>query len=656
MKATIWAGLLLRIAGMLVFGPSNLAAAQPASGDFWPPAWDSRQQPSPKADEHDDFRLSHTDWYGVSAPPSVSVRPHAEFAPVQAVMLRPTRDIGSYHRLLIGELLGHVPRVILLHSAGHDVLMKEALASYGIPLDDLRFLPVDTTDSVWTRDYGPMSVLGPGERIGFVDFRYYQQRQYDDAVPTKAADRLGVSVYRPTLSLEGGNFMADTAGTCYLTEKLYTQNPAWSPEMVDEWMTEYLGCHQMVILLRPEELGTGHIDMFCKLVSDDRVLLGSYDPLVRPTNAGILDANADILSSTLPRTGVPLQVLRIPLPWDDRGVWFTYTNALMANDRVLVPVYDGFSELEAQALAVYRQALPEHSISTIPSDSIIPSGGAVHCVTMEIPSGAWEPLEDGPAMLCGNADLRKCPEALLPCGGLPTEGACVGEELWTCGPLGYPVASDCEVCCGPQLSALEGMGWSSCLSGAECIGCRDECQSGETGCSVSGTHSWTCGQVDEDPCNDRLWLPCETGLVCRQGTGLCLTQEAPTCPVSGSDCGPEGLRHCTEDGSIVEVCLRGPDSCLSWVPAEFCEPSHACQGVACVALPDWAFPNGEGVLLESGTTGTQGGCGPGLGSGQTVATLLLSLLLVLLRIASGKERQEATGTQERSLTTPTIRR
>ena len=61
----------------------------------------------------------------------------------------------------------------------------------------------------------------------------------------------------------------------------------------------------------------------------------------------------------------------------------TYTNAFIANNAVLLPVY-GIPQDEAAA-AIFRDLLPGRTVYPVDATVIIESGGAWHCVTMEYP-------------------------------------------------------------------------------------------------------------------------------------------------------------------------------------------------------------------------------------------------------------------------------
>jgi len=61
------------------------------------------------------------------------------------------------------------------------------------------------------------------------------------------------------------------------------------------------------------------------------------------------------------------------------GVTRTYTNSLISNHKVLVPVYG--IEMDSTATEIYRTLCPDHEVIGIDSEQIIHRAGAVHCIT-----------------------------------------------------------------------------------------------------------------------------------------------------------------------------------------------------------------------------------------------------------------------------------
>jgi hypothetical protein len=69
------------------------------------------------------------------------------------------------------------------------------------------------------------------------------------------------------------------------------------------------------------------------------------------------------------------------------GAFRTYTNVIFANGRLIVPTYSTVEpDVQAAALALYRRLLPQWEIIEIDCEEMIPLGGALHCVSMNVPA------------------------------------------------------------------------------------------------------------------------------------------------------------------------------------------------------------------------------------------------------------------------------
>ena len=103
---------------------------------------------------------------------------------------------------------------------------------------------------------------------------------------------------------------------------------------------------------------------------------------------------AEQLQSFRQASGAPYRL--IPLPWpdpvhDESGARLpaTYANFLIINGAVLVPQY-GVAQ-DAQALEVLADCFPERSIHGLYCRPLISQGGSLHCLTMQLPPGVWQP-------------------------------------------------------------------------------------------------------------------------------------------------------------------------------------------------------------------------------------------------------------------------
>jgi agmatine deiminase len=264
------------------------------------------------------------------------------------------------------------------------------LRGSGVPLERVRWV-LAKTDSVWLRDYGPNFVYGDGD-WGVVDFHYYESRPRDDDTPLEVAAADGKRVIdRQQGALrvytEGGNLNTDGLGGLLYSERTYARNPGVPRATIDERIASAFNATRAVVLKDPVLDATGHVDMFSKIVGESTVMVGRSDP--DETDYARLEANAAALAAATNGAGVPWTVVRIRQPdvlWDGmvNPVVRTYTNGLIVNDRVIVPVY-GIPD-DAEALATYAALFPGKTLVPLNANDIIASAGAWHCVTMEFPA------------------------------------------------------------------------------------------------------------------------------------------------------------------------------------------------------------------------------------------------------------------------------
>ena len=256
----------------------------------------------------------------------------------------------------------------------------------------MQILAAPCLDSIWIRDYGPLSVLVGGQSAA-VDGRYNVDCVNDDALPTRLAQKSRRRVLRPPLLLEGGNLLSDGQGTCFTTHHLSQVNHLSDAELA--WMLErYLGCKQVVFLEPLIGDVIEHVDMFLSLADEETILLADADPMLDPDNAVVLGENLARLQALRAASGQPYRILRVPMPpplahnpENARTHHVrSYVNLLPFNGVVLVPCYSDAS-VEQEALRVIASAFPGRQLCPIPADVIAASYGTVHCATQTTLAG-----------------------------------------------------------------------------------------------------------------------------------------------------------------------------------------------------------------------------------------------------------------------------
>jgi agmatine/peptidylarginine deiminase len=270
---------------------------------------------------------------------------------------------------------------IVVGSSSEQSQVESYLTGQGVPLTNVEFL-IRSTNSVWMRDYGPWLMYEETGDRGIVDFIYNRPRPQDDAFPGWLGGHWGIPVYGPDLTHAGGNFMVDGYGTAMASTLVYDENPGQSEAEIDSIMRDYLSVDRFVVLQKLNYEYTGHIDMYLKFVDPGRLLVGEYQP--GQPDYSIIENNVAVLETLTSAYGEPYEIVRIPMPNVYSGVVRSYTNSLTVDDMVLVPTY-GIS-LDDSALAIYQDLYPSYDIVGLDCSSIIQSGGAIHCVTMQVPT------------------------------------------------------------------------------------------------------------------------------------------------------------------------------------------------------------------------------------------------------------------------------
>ncbi len=494
-----------------------------------------------KADQFGDFKASHPEVFGITNPPSVPVRPVAEWEEASKLMITySSTNLPAGIRKNLLDVVKYGSQVVDVFVIYDETSAKNDFAAMmsqaGISPNAVSFVKWNN-DSIWIRDSGPVSIKDDQGRIAFADFRYYHQRVYDDALPASAAGLWNVTDYRVPVDFEGGNFMNDTKGNCFTSQGILYANGV-GEQAVKQYMKDYLGCQTLHIVKPLKNEGTTHIDMQSKIVSDGTIIVGKYDYSQDPANYQITNDNAAYFES------LGYQVARMPMPTNSDGNFRTFINSLFVNGVNMVPVYSVNLDKQAEAMAIWQQVMPNWQHVPFNSDDVITWSGAIHCVTMTVGQGTLAPIEN-PGYACGG-DWACYPDGtgtppVQGCGDIDYTGCCDGELLqwcengqlkslncadkqhcgwdaangyYNCGTAGQadpsgsnPLSCESEPVCVPSCAGKscgsDGCGGScgSCGAGQSCQG--GQCVGGPTG---------GCGDVTFEGCCDGSVLTwCENG-------------------------------------------------------------------------------------------------------------------------------------------------
>ena len=251
------------------------------------------------------------------------------------------------------------------------------------------------TNDVWCRDYGPTFLKNDATgEFAIAHFTYnawggkFPPWDNDAAIPARIAETFGLRRFEIPIVCEGGALEVDGKGTLITTESVIlneNRNPGMSKATAEKILCDALGCNRVVWLksgLAGDDTD-GHVDTQVRFFRPGAVIMATSDigenvEVTKNNRRTLEDAGLEIVELPCP----PL----IPPPdgWREEFLPATYANFLITNKCVLVPVY-GFAEEDARALEIIGKCFPDHKIKGINCREIILEGGALHCLSQQMP-------------------------------------------------------------------------------------------------------------------------------------------------------------------------------------------------------------------------------------------------------------------------------
>jgi agmatine/peptidylarginine deiminase len=314
------------------------------------------------------FHLVGKDFLGTDPPPG-PVMNIAEFDKMEGVLVGYPGNFGITYSLIAAMSEETVVTTVVESNSQLNYVTNQ-YQSNGVNMSNANFI-VAPLDSYWTRDYGPWYVRYGDDQIGIIDFIYNRpNRPNDDALPTAVAQFLGIEWFGMDLIHTGGNYMTDGYGISSSSELVYEENPTLTVSQIEQLMMDYLGIETYHVVPDPNNTYIDHIDCWGKFLGVNKVLIREV-PTSHPQYDEI-EATADYYAAQLSSWGTPYEVYRIWTPGNE-----PYTNSLILNDRVFVPVTGG--AWDDEALAAYEEAMPGYEILGITGSW--ESTDALHCRT-----------------------------------------------------------------------------------------------------------------------------------------------------------------------------------------------------------------------------------------------------------------------------------
>ena len=306
----------------------------------------------------------------VTPPPISPIRHCAQWEPAKGVLIQYD---GAFFALTYDLITSFSEELIVyvICEESDELDAHDDMSAAGVNMANVEFINC-TTNSQWVRDYGPEPIFTNG-LSGLVDHIYNRPRPDDDVVSWELGTEFGVSVYGTDLVTSGGNFMSDGHGIAFSTDLILDENATLTYEDISLVMNEYLGITQYNIVPDISDEGIHHIDCWAKLLNEETILVKEVWP-DHPDYAAI-EANVVTLQAMTNCYGRPYNIVRVYCGKIRQNTAACYTNSIILNDRVFVPLFD--IDEDAAALTTYEAAMPGYEVLGFTGSWL--SDDAIHC-------------------------------------------------------------------------------------------------------------------------------------------------------------------------------------------------------------------------------------------------------------------------------------
>lgn len=308
----------------------------------------------------------------------------------------------SHALKLIDEIIGAGARILFftdqpLDSEGKMQWLKTK--KLGRHLEQkIEIIPI-SHDTIWLRDFSPIPTQlysQAFDRLFLSTFRFRSDLQINDVVSYQIALYLNLNLLYAPVVMDGGNFLSDGTN-CVMTDYVALEGEnRINEKKLSEIYRNYFACEKLYIVSNPPH---DHIDMFAKFVAPKTILVNDIwlnKEVFSGKDHALSIKYKKQLDSIAAQLSQYFTVIRLPMPPIRDGIFLTYANSLILNKTVLIPefrenkvseaLFEDVNDLQAneEKIAKIYQSFDYKPIF-INSDELIVHGGALHCVTAQLP-------------------------------------------------------------------------------------------------------------------------------------------------------------------------------------------------------------------------------------------------------------------------------
>lgn len=251
------------------------------------------------------------------------------------------------------------------------------------------------TDDSWIRDSGPITVFNPGPQLLDWTFNGWGGKfsaERDNSLPRAIGANCYPDVVVRTVDyvLEGGSIESDGQGTIITTTRCllsHGRNGFHSRSEAEEVLRAHLGARRVIWLDHGELIGDdtdAHIDTVARFLDPQSIAYVGPPPAEDEHHDDFTRMRAE-----LRQKAGDYRLLELPFVppvysiADGHRLPASYANFLISNGSLFLPTYG--KETDALALSLLRENCG-YDIVPVDCRAFVEQHGALHCLTMHIPS------------------------------------------------------------------------------------------------------------------------------------------------------------------------------------------------------------------------------------------------------------------------------
>lgn len=266
---------------------------------------------------------------------------------------------------------------------------------------DISFHLIPHND-LWLRDSGPTFITKSGQVAGinwiFNGWGNKYSCTLDNNIPLEIKKINDLPLFSPPVVMEGGSLEVNGKGSLLTTRQCLLspeRNKELSEAQIEDILKDYLGVSKILWIDNGLEGDhtDGHIDTIIRFTDSNTIVaVECHDK--NDANYETTRKNLDVLRTYTDVDGKPFRIVPLPLPviyreLDGERLPPTYANFYIANNVVIVPLYDDPND--EKALEILKPLFPDRTVIGLSSKNLISGGGSFHCVTQQQPIGSfWE--------------------------------------------------------------------------------------------------------------------------------------------------------------------------------------------------------------------------------------------------------------------------